>query len=91
MIPFQEPNLESRFPGISREQCWEELHLIDEGGKVFRGAAAVRETLTRLSGSSLIALPIRVPGGMWIAHGVYRWVARNRGWLSRWLRESDDR
>jgi len=36
-----------RFPGISRERCHEELHLVDEGDQIFAGAAAVRETLER--------------------------------------------
>jgi len=76
---------------VSLEHCREELHLIDEQGRVFMGAVAVRETLTRLPGATAMTLPFRAPGGMWIADRIYRWVARNRGWLSRWLAPVDDR
>jgi predicted DCC family thiol-disulfide oxidoreductase YuxK len=76
--------LESRFPGVSRERCREELHLVDERGLIFAGAAAVRETLARLPGAPAMTLPFRAPGGMWMADRIYRWIARNRGWLSRW-------
>jgi predicted DCC family thiol-disulfide oxidoreductase YuxK len=83
LIPFQEPDLEVRFPRVSRERCREELHLINEQGQVFTGAAAVHETLARLPGARLKTLPFHAPGGMWIADRIYRWVARNRRWLSR--------
>ena len=70
---------------MSLEHCREELHLIDERGEVFTGAAAVRETLARLPAAPVMTLPFHAPGGMWVADRIYRWVARNRGWLSRWL------
>lgn len=85
LIPFQERNLEDRFPNISRERCREELHLIDEQNQVLTGAAAVRETLARLPGGAPMTFPFRIPGGMWLANRIYRWVALNRTRLSRWL------
>ncbi|HLC22048.1 MAG TPA: DUF393 domain-containing protein [Candidatus Methylomirabilis sp.] len=91
LIPFHEPDLESRFPNISRERYRDELHLIDERGQIFTGAAAVRETLARLPGATAMTLPFRAPGGMWIADRIYRCVARNRGRLSRWLAQGDGR
>ncbi|MFQ5802721.1 MAG: thiol-disulfide oxidoreductase DCC family protein [Candidatus Methylomirabilales bacterium] len=85
LIPFQEPDLEERFAGISRERCREELHLIDERDHIFTGAAAVRETVARLPGTFLRTLPFHTPGGTWLTNRIYRWVARNRGWLSHWF------
>jgi len=70
---------------VSLEHCREELHLINEQGQVFTGAAAVHEMLARLPRAPLTTFPFHVPGGMWTANRIYRWVARNRGWLSRWL------
>ncbi|MBW8004227.1 MAG: DUF393 domain-containing protein [candidate division NC10 bacterium] len=85
LIPSQEPDLENRFPGISPARCREELHLIDERDQVFTGATAVRETLARLPGAVLMTFPFRIPGGVWLANHIYRWVARNRARLSRRL------
>jgi predicted DCC family thiol-disulfide oxidoreductase YuxK len=34
--------------------------------------------------------PFHAPGGMWMADRVYRWVARNREWLSSWLESTTD-
>ena len=70
---------------MSLEHCREELHLIDERGEVFTGAAAVRETLARLPAAPVTTLLFQVPGGMWLANWIYRCVAWNRGWLARWL------
>ena len=85
LIPFQEPDLGDRFPGISLDRCREELHLIDERDHIFTGAAAVRETVARLPGAFLRTLPFHIPGGMWLADRVYGLVARNRGRLSHWF------
>lgn len=90
MLPLQDPDLEFRFPSISRGRCREELHVINERGEIFTGAAAVRETLARLPGASVMNFPFHVPGGMWMAERMYRWVARNREWLSRWLKSTTD-
>ncbi|MFQ5959925.1 MAG: thiol-disulfide oxidoreductase DCC family protein, partial [Candidatus Methylomirabilales bacterium] len=84
LVPFQAPDLEERFPSLSRERCREELHLIDERDEIFMGAAAARESLARLPGAMLLTLPFRIPGGMWLANHTYRLVASNRAWLSRW-------
>lgn len=55
------------------------------GAESLRGAAAVRETLHRLPAAPVMTLPFHTPGGMWVADRIYRWVARNRARLSRWL------
>lgn len=85
LIPLQLPDLEDRFPGLSRDRCREELHLIDEQGQISTGATAVRETLARLPGATVMTFPFHLPGGFWLADHIYRWVARNRAWLSRWI------
>jgi predicted DCC family thiol-disulfide oxidoreductase YuxK len=86
LVPFQAPDLEDRFPNVARERYREELYLIDERGEIFTGAAAARESLARLPGATFLTFPFSIPGGMWLANHTYRWVARNRAWLSRWIR-----
>ena len=83
MVPYQAPDLERRFPGVSRADCVERIHLVDERGAVHRGATAGREVLRRLPGGTLWTLPFRIPGGLWVAERVYVWIARRWGPLGR--------
>ena len=78
-VPYQAPDLEARFPGVSRAECVRRIHLVDEHGAVSRGAAAGREVLRRLPGGSLWALPFRLPGALGIAERVYVWIAYRWG------------
>jgi predicted DCC family thiol-disulfide oxidoreductase YuxK len=86
MLPFQTPDLETRFPRVSRAECAERIHLVDEHGVVHKGAAAAREALGRLPAGWLWALPFRIPGGLALADRAYGWVAHRWGPLPRTTR-----
>ena len=47
-LPFQSPELGTRFPQVSLDACRQRMHFVDEDGRVFAGAAAGREVLRRL-------------------------------------------
>jgi predicted DCC family thiol-disulfide oxidoreductase YuxK len=79
VVPWQTPDLETRFPGVSRSECTQAMHLVDAAGRIYPGAAAGREVLRRLPGGWLWALPFRLPGGLPIAERVYRWITRRWG------------
>jgi predicted DCC family thiol-disulfide oxidoreductase YuxK len=75
-VPFQTADL-ARF-GIEREAVEQAMHLVAPTGRVWRGAEAARETFRLLpSGRPLVWL-LNVPGAMFAAERVYRWVARRR-------------
>ena len=78
-VPYQAPDLETRFPALSRDACAQAIHLVEAGGAVHRGAAAGREVLRRLPGGVLWALPFRLPGALPVADRVYRWITRRWG------------
>jgi len=78
-VPYQAPDLETRFPAVSRAECARRIHLVDERGAVYRGAAAGREVLRRLPGGPLWTLPFRVPGALAIAEPIYGWITRRWG------------
>ena len=59
------------------------MHLVDENGAVYRGAAAGREVLARLPRGRLWALPFRLPGALAIAEPVYGWITRRWGPVPR--------
>ena len=83
MVPFQAPDLEARFPGVSRRECADRIHLVDEQGAVHRGASAAREALRRLPVGWLWALPFHLPGVLAVADRAYVWVAHRWGPLPR--------
>jgi predicted unusual protein kinase regulating ubiquinone biosynthesis (AarF/ABC1/UbiB family)/predicted DCC family thiol-disulfide oxidoreductase YuxK len=83
LVPYQTPDLEARFPQLSRDDCRQRIHLVDEGGGVFAGAAAGREVLRRLPGGWLWALPLRIPGALLVAEPIYAWITRRWGPLPR--------
>lgn len=75
-VPFQAADLE-RF-GVSRTAAEEAMHLVAPSGAVWRGAEAAREILRLLPRTRRLAWLFRVPGAMYVAGRVYRWVARRR-------------
>ena len=83
LVPYQANDLAARFPQLSRNACRRRIHLVDEGGGVFAGAAAGREVLRRLPGGWLWALPLRVPGALSIAEPTYTWITHRWGPLPR--------
>src|SRR2546422_4460702 len=91
MVPYQSPDLERRFPAVSREDCARRVHLVDARGVVYRGAAAAREALRRLPGGRLWSLPFGLPGGLTAAERVYDWVAYRFGPLDHEAAAGRDR
>ena len=82
-LPFQAEELSVRFPQVSREACQQRMHLVDEHGRVFAGAAAGREVLRRLPLGWLWSLPFRFPGALSIAEPIYVWITHRWGPVPR--------
>jgi len=67
------------FPELKLEDLLYELHVIDDRGRVYRGARAVNEILRRQAGlRSMLAYLWYVPGYAWIADLQYKVIAGNR-------------
>lgn len=82
-LPFQSPELATRFPQVSLEACRQRMHFVDERGAVFAGAAAGREILHRLPYGALWSLPLRIPGALAIAEPIYIWITKRWGPVPR--------
>ncbi len=67
-----------RLAGRTRDQLLEAMHLVTPAGDVFAGAAAVREVLVHVPWGRFPRMAFRLPGGMFVANRVYRWVAARR-------------
>lgn len=85
--PFQDPSVTNRFPDLPRAEFESAVHLIEPGGRVFRGAEAVLRSLA-VNPAKRWALWIyqKVPGAAGLAEWAYRRIARNRGALSKLTR-----
>jgi predicted DCC family thiol-disulfide oxidoreductase YuxK len=82
-LPFQSEELNVRFPQLSLDACRQRMHLVDEQGAVFAGAAAGREVLRRLPAGWFWSLPLRVPGALAIAEPIYVWITQRWGPVPR--------
>lgn len=61
-----------------------EVVVIQRNGQVLGGASAVFFILSQ-TGWGLFAQILMLPPWIWVAQAGYRWVARNRLLVSRWL------
>jgi predicted DCC family thiol-disulfide oxidoreductase YuxK len=81
-LAFQDALESGRFTEIPRAQFEESVQFIDQEGRVSSGAEAAARSLRGVARWPLWIYQ-RAPGAAWVSEGVYRWVARNRGVLSR--------
>ena len=81
-ISCQSDERKRRFPSISTEQCMTAIQLVLEDGNVYSGAEAIPEILNRLEGWRWLEKIMRWPLIKKASPLVYRWVARNRGFIS---------
>lgn len=81
-VPYQSPELDRRFPSLSRADCALAVHLIEEDGTIHKAAVAARGILARLPGGRFWGLPFRLPGALPVAERVYSWITRKWGPVS---------
>jgi predicted DCC family thiol-disulfide oxidoreductase YuxK len=78
-IDLFDPAVHSRFPDLKLENLVEELHAVDDMGRVYRGARAVNEILRRQKGiRSLLAYLWYIPGYARLADRQYKRIAASR-------------
>ena len=79
LFDANDPAARVHFPGLKLDDLLYELHVIDDHGRVYRGARAVNEILRRQAGfRSMLAYLWYVPGYAWIADLQYKAIAGNR-------------
>ncbi|WP_018658031.1 thiol-disulfide oxidoreductase DCC family protein [Actinomadura flavalba] len=80
IVPYQRADLAAL--GVPRERAARELLYVDASGRVSGAAQAVARLLVGAGGVwRPLGLLLRVPPVSWLALGVYRLVAANRGRL----------
>jgi predicted DCC family thiol-disulfide oxidoreductase YuxK len=78
-LDLNDEEARAQFPDLRLEDLLEELHAVDDEGRVFRGARAVNEILRRQGGiTGLLAYLWYVPGYAWLADRQYKRIAATR-------------
>ncbi len=81
IVPLDLNDAEARaqFPDLKLEALVEELHAVDDRGRIYRGARAVNEILRYQRGiRGLLAYAWYVPGYAWLADRQYKRIAATR-------------
>lgn len=73
------PEVRAQFPDLKMEALVDELHAVDDRGRVFRGARAINEILRMQRGlRGWIAYLWYLPGYAWLADRQYKRIAASR-------------
>lgn len=79
LLDLHDAGARAQFPQLRLEDLLYELHVIDDQGRVYRGARAVNEILRRQAGlRSLLAYLWYFPGYAWLADRQYKAIAGKR-------------
>jgi predicted DCC family thiol-disulfide oxidoreductase YuxK len=82
-VALQDPEADALLDGIDEQRKMASWHLVQPGGQVSSGGAAVAPLAELLPGGGVVArLAAAVPG---LTARLYDWVASNRGRLGRLL------
>ncbi len=78
-LDLHQDEVRAQFPELKLESLLEELHAVDESGRVYRGARAINEILRRQRGlKGYLAYLWYVPGYAWLADRQYKRIAASR-------------
>jgi predicted DCC family thiol-disulfide oxidoreductase YuxK len=78
-LDLHREEVRAQFPELKLENLLEELHAVDENGRVFRGARAINEILRRQRGlKGYLAYLWYLPGYAWLADKQYKRIAASR-------------
>ncbi|MGB0061396.1 thiol-disulfide oxidoreductase DCC family protein [Candidatus Binatus sp.] len=78
-LDLHHEDVRAQFPELKLENLLEELHAVDENGRVYRGARAINEILRRQNGlKGYLAYLWYIPGYAWLADRQYKRIAASR-------------
>ncbi len=83
LVPISDPRVVEIAPGISREDLHEAMHCVARDGRIYRGARCIRFISLRVPLASPVALLLWIPGVIYLAEIVYRFISRRRYAISR--------
>jgi len=79
LLDIHDDEKRALFPGLEMDALMEEIHVVDEHGRVWRGARAINEILRRQHGlPGILAYLWYLPGFPWLADRQYKRIAQRR-------------
>jgi predicted DCC family thiol-disulfide oxidoreductase YuxK len=79
LIDLHDSDARAQFPDLTVQALMEELHVVDDAGRVTRGARAVNEVLRHQKGArGWLAYLWYIPGYAWLADRQYKRIAQSR-------------
>jgi predicted DCC family thiol-disulfide oxidoreductase YuxK len=79
LLDIHDEEKRALFPGLEMDALMEEIHVVDEYGRVWRGARAINEILRRQQGlPGILAYLWYLPGFPWLADRQYKRIAQRR-------------
>ncbi len=83
LVPISNPRVAGIAPGLTREDLSEAIHCVTARGRIHRGARCIRHISLRMPAAFPVALVLWIPGIIYVAEIIYRWLSRNRHLLGR--------
>lgn len=78
-LDLHDEDVRAKFPDLKLENLLEELHAVDDNGRVYRGARAINEILRRQRGlKGYLAYLWYIPPYAWLADRQYKRIAASR-------------
>lgn len=85
MVPVSKSESIPAAAALTREEVMEAIHCLTSTGRIHRGARAIRFVSMRLPLAIPMALFLWIPGIIFLAEMMYKWISRNRHLLSRFF------
>jgi predicted DCC family thiol-disulfide oxidoreductase YuxK len=83
LLPISSPRVPDIAPRLTRTDLREAIHCVAPTGRIQRGARCIRHISLRMPLAFPIAVALWIPGVIYVAEIIYRYVSRNRYLLSR--------
>jgi predicted DCC family thiol-disulfide oxidoreductase YuxK len=83
LLPIADRRAHEIAPRLTRTDLHEAIHCVAKNGKISRGARCLRFIGMRMPLAAPFSLVLWIPGVIYLAEIVYRWISKNRYILSR--------
>lgn len=83
LLPIADPRAQEVAPRLTRTDLHEAIHCVAKDGRISRGARCLRFIGMRMPLAAPFSMVLWIPGVIYLAEIVYRWISKNRYLLSR--------